>query len=96
VFFNCVSDDSFVHVVDLLTSGVGCRINDAACTFPDDLDPGEISFVGVKFSLFEDSVVLSVVELKEFLTVLCRDHIANFPGDKEILSQFLSRPFATV
>lgn len=91
-FFNAVSDSDLVHVVDWLTSGIGYHINDTHCRFPGDLDPGEESFEGVRFSLFEDSVIISPEQLREYLATVCRKHIVSYPDDEADLVRFLARP----
>jgi hypothetical protein len=90
-FFNAVSDDSFVHVVDCLTSGIGFHIDETDCMFPSDLDPGEEPFDGVQFSIFEDNVVISLAQLREYLDTICRHHIASHPEDMAIITQLLAR-----
>ena len=71
-FFDAVGDDSFVRVVDSLTKGVGYSINDCDCSFPDDLEPDEESFEGVRFSLFEQSIVISTEQLGQYIRLVCK------------------------
>ena len=88
---NAVSDSSFVDFVDCLTRGIGFSSNDADCTFPGDLDPDEIPFEGVRFSLFEDEVVVSLDQLREYLTIACNSYIATHPESECNLNNYLSR-----
>ena len=90
-FFNAVSDDSFVGVVDALTSGVGYSINDCHCHFPGDLDPGDEPFDGVQFSLFEQSIVISREELKSYLKLVCDEFVKRFPTERERINGLLAR-----
>jgi hypothetical protein len=92
-FFNSVSDASFMKVVDCLTSRIGYSINETNCTFPGDLDPGEESFEGVCLSLFEESVVISLVQLREYLEIVCRNYVTCHLADEGVLSKLLTRPF---
>jgi hypothetical protein len=90
-FFNAVSDSSFVQVVDHLTKGIGYSAEDAHCRFPADLDSGEEPFDGVRFSLFEDSVVIGMPQLHHFLTIVSNRYAESHPEDKEALNQLLQR-----
>ena len=90
-FFNAVSDSSFVKVVDHLTNGVGFAVNDTDCTFPTDLDPCEELFEGVRFSLFEDQVVISKDQLRHYLQIVCDAFIIEHPEDKDVISKFFDR-----
>lgn len=90
-FFNAVSDASFLRVVDSLTRGIGAGMEDAVCAFPGDLDPGEPRFDGVRFSLYEDYVVISHQRLHGYLEVVCRDFIAAHLGDREVIEVMLAR-----
>lgn len=90
-FFNAVSDSSFVQVVDHLTKGIGYSINVADCSFPGDLDPGEESFDGVCFSIYEDEVVISNDQLRHYLQVVCDDYTSKHPEDERVLKEYLGR-----
>ena len=90
-FFNAVSDGSFERVVDCLTKGVGYSINDADCTFPGDLDPGDEPFDGVRFTLFEEQVVISALQLRRYIEFVCADYVNRHPEAEAALTQFLGR-----
>jgi len=90
-FFNSIGDDSFVRVIDCLTSGIGYSIDEADCTFPGDLDPDEAPFEGVRFSLFQDSIAISLDQLHDYLEVVCSHHITLHPETSEYLKRMLSR-----
>ena len=66
-FFNALPDAIFQDVMTGLLRGVGASINDARCAFSSDLDPGEEPFDGVRFSLFEDQVVISEAQMREYI-----------------------------
>lgn len=84
-FFNAISDNAFVRIMLDLKRGVGSGVNDCFCEFPNELDPGEEPFEGVRFSLFEDEVVLSLNELNKYIDQVCEVHLADFPEDRERL-----------
>lgn len=90
-FFNAVGDASFLRVIECLTKGVGFSINDVDCSFPGDLDPGDESFDGVRFSLFEQRIVISTDELWHYLEIVCKAYIAGSPKDETILGEYLRR-----
>jgi hypothetical protein len=90
-FFNAIADSSLVQVVDHLTKGIGYSVHDAHCRFPADIDPGEEPFDGVRFSLFEDSVVIGMSQLHHFLAIVSNRYSESHPKDKEVLNQLLQR-----
>lgn len=90
-FFNAVSDDSFIRVMDSLTNGVGYSIYECDCSFPGDLDPGEEIFQGVRFSLFEHSVVISNQELSSYIRKVYKGFVDRFPKEQENLARILNR-----
>jgi hypothetical protein len=74
-FFNAISDDSLLDIVGHLVKRQGAGINDCVCLFPSDLDPQEIPFEGVRVSLFDDQVVITLQRLAE-----CLDHLSASYG----------------
>src|SRR5262249_16956081 len=89
-FFNAVSDFNFVEVVRRLLSGIGHSTNDAHCNFPGDLDPGEETFDGVQFSLFEDSVVITIEELNRYVREACQSYLDCYPEEQDEISNLLT------
>ncbi|MFO0883541.1 MAG: ribonuclease toxin immunity protein CdiI [Pirellulales bacterium] len=90
-FFNAIGDESFVRVIDALISGVGYAINDCDCSFPSDLDPGEEVFHGVRFSLFEQSIVISPQELARYIKTASERFIEQHPAEQENVARILNR-----
>lgn len=78
-FFNAVSDDDFTRMVKDLTSHIGWHVDVCHCEFPEGLEPGEEPFEGVKFSIYEDEIVLSQDEFASVLTKVCSDQKRRFP-----------------
>jgi CDI immunity protein len=89
-FFNAVSDYNFVEIVGRLLQGIGHGTDYAQCTFPEDLEPGEEVFEGVRFSIFEESVILTVEELRYFIDKACESYIADHPEDRNVIRGLLS------
>jgi len=90
-FFNAVGNADFVRMVDHLTRGIGYTSDEAHCSFPSDLDPGEESFAGIRFALFEDQVILNREQLRAFLTEAIAAYVATHPSDRQLLDQYLGR-----
>jgi hypothetical protein len=88
-FFNSISDSSFISIVSSLVKQVGYCTDNACCTFPGDLDPGEEIFEGVKFSLFEDAVIIDNQSFLNYLELVCNKHVEFCPNDKEEISNLL-------
>ncbi|MGV3607271.1 MAG: ribonuclease toxin immunity protein CdiI [Planctomycetaceae bacterium] len=90
-FFNAIDDESFVRVIDALTSGVGYATNECDCLFPSDLDPGEEIFQGVRFSLFEQSNVISPQELARYIKIVSKGFVEQHPAVQENVARILNR-----
>lgn len=85
-FFNAIADFHFVETIGRLLRGIGAGVHDAHCQFSTDLDPCEEEFVGVRFSLFEESTVISVGELHNHIRAACDSYFARHP-DEEIAAR---------
>lgn len=94
-FFNAVPDSNFVEVVGRLLQGIGQGLDYARCTFPDDLDPGEEVFDGVRFSIFEDVVVLKHEEFLNYVREACCSYLATYPNDDGEINKLLTSPEAS-
>ena len=81
-FFNAVSNFNFLKVIKHLLHGIGYTVNDVGCTFPTDLDPGEALFEGVRFSLFEEKIVISVEQLHLIIRQVCKVYCQDYPDEK--------------
>jgi hypothetical protein len=90
-FFNAIGDASFIRVMNSLTNGVGYSINECDCSFPGDLDPCEETFQGVRFSLFEQSAVISNQELVGYIKKVCKDFVEMYPEEEKKISDILDR-----
>lgn len=90
-FFNAIPDDLFWQVVQSLLQGVGYSINDCHCEFPGDLDFCEDTFEGVRFSLYEDAVILDETELRRTLRVVCEEHVRRHPDNGHLLEELLGK-----
>ncbi len=88
-FFNSISDSSFIGIISNLLKYIGYCTDNACCKFPGDLDPGEELFEGVRFSLFEDVIIIDNKSFLEYLKIVCTEHIEYCPSDKEEVSNLL-------
>lgn len=89
-FFNAFWDDNFVEVMRGLLGGIGHSMDDAHCRFPSDLDPWEEPFEGVRFSLYEDEVIITAAELKAFVAQACVAYLAAHPEQRDVVADLLS------
>lgn len=90
-FFNALSNDTFVRTIDHLLSGVGHSVNECDCSFPDDLDPDDERFEGVRFSIFEEELVISLDELRSFVIQACRSQLAIVPEQRLDIERLLGQ-----
>ncbi|MEC3605680.1 ribonuclease toxin immunity protein CdiI [Bacillus glycinifermentans] len=88
-FFNAISDSYFIEVIESMSQGIGYGINDADCTFPGDLDPGEEIFEGVEFSLLDEEVIVDYSTFFYYLKIACDSYISDFPQYKGKIESFL-------
>ncbi len=89
-FFNALSDLTFVDALADLLRGVGHSVNEAHCELPGDLDPGEPSFEGARFRLFEDEVVVSRDTFERFLVAACATQVRRCPEQHAAIAQLLA------
>lgn len=90
-FFNAIGHESFGRCVNSLLDGVGYSINDCDCSFPSDLDPDEDPFDGVRFSVFEDEVVISEASLREYIKLACQAQLSLVPDQKNEVETILEK-----
>lgn len=81
-FFNAMPDRSLVRTLTAFCSGVGAGFNDAVCEFPDELDEGEPRFDGVRFEIFNESVIVSSAEFLEILSKVCATYVERYPDER--------------
>ncbi|QPM76431.1 MULTISPECIES: ribonuclease toxin immunity protein CdiI [Myxococcus] len=88
-FFNSISERGFVEKIRQLVARVGAGIDGAQCEFPGGLEPWEQEFEGVRFSLYEDVVVVEEPVFQMFLLEACRMYVKDHPEDRARLAQIL-------
>jgi CDI immunity protein len=88
-FFNAISNDHFVFTISNLLQGVGAGFDVAYCEFPEDLDPSDESFEGVRFSLYEDEIIVDYQTFMQYLKLACKQYIKEHPEDHNKLEQLL-------
>lgn len=89
-FFNALWDDNFIEVMRRLLCGIGGSMNDAYCRFSSDLDPWEEPFEGVRFSLYEDEVIITAAELKSYIEQACVAYLSTYPEQQDTVANLLS------
>jgi hypothetical protein len=86
-FFNAIPDAEFPRVIALLVSGVGYVFNEVACTFPDDLDPGDEQFEGVQFAVGNEEITLPRAECAKYIELAIEQHLKSRPADAPALNR---------
>lgn len=69
--FNAISDRNFLSVLSHNVRRTGASIEYCTCCFPSDLNPGDAPFEGLRFSLFDDEVVITEAEFLQFARLAC-------------------------
>lgn len=81
-FFNAISNSDFIKVIEQMSVGIGTGINDADCSFPDDVEEYEKTFDGVRFSLIDEEVILSYEMFYYYLNKACENYLDTFHDDR--------------
>lgn len=88
VFFNAISDNSFIRILKGFSAGVGAGFDIAACTFPGDLDEYEDPLAGIEFSLPDgESVILSFHDFFDILIQVCSVYMQDHPEDETVIKE---------
>lgn len=88
-FLNAIPDAEFIRTLRSLVQGVGATFNDADCSFPGDLDPGDEPFEGVNFGILNEEVVISRKEFAGYLRRAALEHVKRFPSEAGEVLQLL-------
>jgi hypothetical protein len=89
-FFNSISSQNFVETIQRLLNGIDMSIDDTSCDFAGNLATDDEHFEGVRFSLYEDSVIIGEGTFNRFLTEACKAHLRQHPEDQAALEKALS------
>jgi len=87
-FFNSISDFEFWEILDHLKNKAGYTIDVCHCRFPIDLDYDEEPFIGVRFSIYEDSVIISEEEFELFLNEVAIKQVGKFPDQRSKYQEY--------
>ena len=90
-FFNAMGDSVFLRILADLVSGVGAGVNDVHCEFPGDLNEDEEPFEGIRFSLYEDEVVVDRDTFLRFLRLAAESYVREHPHDQAQVEAILGR-----
>ena len=90
-FFNAMPARSLIRTLGAFCSGVGAGFNDATCEFPDELDEGETQFEGVRFEIFNESVILSNSEFFDIVSKVCSSYVEKYPDERDTVRDLIER-----
>jgi CDI immunity protein len=88
-FFNAISDDALVDIVTHLVKWQGYSSDYCHCRFPADLDPAEPKFEGVRFSHFDDTIVITEGRFADVLTLVCGSYQEADPAGAIAMSELV-------
>lgn len=89
-FFNEISDNAFVRVIEYLSKGIGHGLNVAYCTFIDDIEPDEEAFEGVKFGIYEDEIIINYDDVYHYMKEACISYVKGYPEDTETIKNLIN------
>lgn len=81
-FFNAMSDRSLISTLQAFSNSIGAGFNDAVCEFPSEIEPTDQPFVGVKFYIFEEELVISRASFLSILEQVCSIYLGRHPEDR--------------
>lgn len=82
-----MSDWSFISTLEAFSNSIGAGFNDAVCEFPSEIEPGDESFEGVKFYIFDEELVISGADFLSILEQVCSIYLARHPADRDRVSK---------
>lgn len=90
-FFNSLFDISFLKSINYLVNRTSVVSEYHGCTFPENIDPDEEPFVGVKFRRIDEEII---VEEEIFLSLLketCERYLDRVPEKEAEVKDLLAR-----
>jgi hypothetical protein len=90
-FFNAMPAQSLIRTLTAFCSGVGAGFNDAVCEFPEELSEGEAHFTGVRFEIFNESVIVSNSEFLDILSKICAIYVEQHPDEIDAINDLIDR-----
>jgi hypothetical protein len=90
-FFNTMNDFFFVSNASSLANGIGLCFEWSSCEFPDDIDGNEEPFSGVRFSYFDDEIVVSEAVFCSHLKDVCQEFLKRHPQSREQLLEIINK-----
>ncbi|NNC15319.1 hypothetical protein D7Y27_20330 [Corallococcus sp. AB004] len=89
-FFNAINASEFVDTYRNLLNGIGYGFEGIlSCEFPGSLDPWEERFDGVRFSIYEEEVIVDYSVFVRFALTWAQAHVKAWPEDKAELEAIL-------
>lgn len=80
-FFNAISTSNFVGTMKHLAESISVVIEYNGCYFPTDLEPGEDTFEGVKFSeeYLQEEIIVSHDLVYRYMEAVCEMFVKEHP-----------------
>jgi hypothetical protein len=89
-FFNAISDDSLVDIIAHMVKRQGYSSDYCHCRFPGDLDPAEPTFKHVRFSHFDDVVVIAEDQFADILDLVAASYSGVDPAGTALIANLAS------
>jgi CDI immunity protein len=89
-FFNAIGDASLVDIITHLVKRQGYSSDYCHCRFPGDLDPAEPTFNGVRFSHFDDVVVIAEDQFADILDMVAASYSGVDPAGAVLIEKLAS------
>lgn len=88
-FFNAMSDRDLISTLDGFSKGIGAGFNDAVCEFSNEIEAWEKPYIGTKFYIFDEELIISKATLIAILRKICQLYLVRHPEDEARLAQLV-------
>ncbi len=91
LFFNTLMRFGFISSIERLVDQKMVADEYNGCSFPGDLDAGEVPFEGIKFRYIDDEIIVDETTFRSLLKEACEGFIKHHPAHEESVRQVLKR-----
>ncbi|WP_157760099.1 ribonuclease toxin immunity protein CdiI [Delftia acidovorans] len=88
-FFNAMPGISLIRTLESFCNRIGAGFNDATCEFPEEVESGDDYFDGVRFSIFNEEVIISNEVFFDILSQVCSIYISKNKDSSEEISSLM-------
>lgn len=88
-FFNAMPEASFLDSLRWFAQGTSVDFNGAGCEFPEELEPGDEAFSGVRFYILDEEAVLDAERFMFYLRGAAASYLERHASDALVVEALL-------